>query len=93
MREGFGLPILEALACGAPVIASDQSVPREVGGTAPLFVDPESEEAIATGIEQLLAEGWRSERVERGRERVRHFTWDECAPRILAAYREAAEAR
>ncbi|MEW6742686.1 MAG: glycosyltransferase family 1 protein [Planctomycetota bacterium] len=91
--EGFGLPILEALACGAPVIASDQSVPREVGGAAPLFVDPESEEAIASGIEQLLHEGRRSERVAQGREWVKRFTWEECARRTLGVYREAAEAR
>lgn len=95
LREGFGFPILEAMAAGTRVLASDQAVPHEVGGEHPVFADPESVEAIAEGMEALLAEAAteRSAREAAGRAWAARFTWESCARGTLAVYREAAATR
>ncbi|MGH7163164.1 MAG: glycosyltransferase family 4 protein, partial [Planctomycetota bacterium] len=87
LREGFGLPVLEALAAGAPVLTSDRSPLRELAGDAALLVDPESEEAIAAGIERLVEdESLRAALGARGPARARGYTWEACAAATLKAY-------
>jgi glycosyltransferase involved in cell wall biosynthesis len=73
--EGFGMPVVEAMACGAPCVVSSHPSLDEACGDAAVRVDPESPEAIAAGIEQALAE--REELSRRGREHAARFTWRE----------------
>lgn len=89
--EGFGLPALEAMACGTPVLTSNTSALPEVVGSAALLVDPEDEEAIAIGLERLLGDPEeRRMRRESGLERAARFSWDRVADQTLAVYAEAA---
>ena len=94
LYEGFGLPPLEAMACGTPVIASDRTSLPEVVGDAGLLVDPLDEEAIADAIRELLDDEERARELgERGRARAAHFTWERTAELTVAAYRAAMPAR
>ena len=88
--EGFGLPLLEAMACGCPVVSSDRTACPEVVGTAGLLVDPEDETAIAAAIAGVLDdEALRVDLRERGLARSRLFTWEESARRTLGVLRDA----
>jgi glycosyltransferase involved in cell wall biosynthesis len=89
-NEGFGLPVLEAMAHGVPVIASNQASLPEVVGTAGILVDPNDHEALANTMERvLLDESLRRELVRSGRARVELFSARECALQHLEVYREA----
>lgn len=89
LYEGFGLPILEAMACGTPVITSDRGAMAEVGKEAALLVDPEDPCSIARSIEELLSDDdLREEMQERALLRTRDFSWNNCARQTLRAYRE-----
>jgi glycosyltransferase involved in cell wall biosynthesis len=89
--EGFGLPLLEAMACGCPVVSSDRTACPEVVGTAGLLVDPEDVMAIAAAIARLLDdEALRADLRDRGLARSRLFTWGESARGTLGVLREAA---
>lgn len=86
--EGFGLPLLEAMACGLPAAASDVSALPEVGGDAALYFRPEDPEDIAAKIIRLLSdEDLRAALRARGRERARTFTWEKTATETLAFYK------
>ncbi len=90
--EGFGLPPLEAMACGAPVVASNVSSLPEVVDEAAVLVNPENVFDIARGIcSLLLNEGMRAEMIRRGREQAARFSWERTARQVLDIYREAAE--
>lgn len=85
--EGFGLPPLEAMACGTPVIASNAASLPEVVGDAALMVDPFSTESIADTIERIiLDEDLRSELSRKGLERALHYSWDNSVRIIADAY-------
>ena len=81
--EGFGLPVLEAMACGTPVVASGDAALREVAGDAAVYADRDLAEAIRTALAD------RDRLVAAGLERARAFSWEETARRTLDAYRRA----
>jgi glycosyltransferase involved in cell wall biosynthesis len=87
--EGFGLPVLEAMACGVPVVTSNVSSLPEVAGDAAVPVDPHSVEDIARGMRLLLYDDdMRAACIEKGLERARLFTWEKCARETMAALEE-----
>jgi glycosyltransferase involved in cell wall biosynthesis len=89
-REGFGMPILEAMARGVPVACSDASAVPEVAGDAALYFTPERPDQIAQAIDRLLGDPQlAAELVERGRARQRMFTWSRAAEETLAVYERA----
>jgi glycosyltransferase involved in cell wall biosynthesis len=84
LYEGFGLPVLEAMACATPVVCSNVSSLPEVVGDAALLVDPLDMEAWVVALRQITAdEGLRRELVERGLCQVRRFSWRRCAEETL----------
>jgi glycosyltransferase involved in cell wall biosynthesis len=88
LYEGFGLPVLEAMACGVPVICSNTSSLPEVAGDAAFLVDPADVRALAGAMEQALTdEHLRSELMAKGLERARWFTWEKAAAKTLEVYR------
>ncbi len=92
LYEGFGLPPLEAMACGTPVIVGDNSSLPEVVGEAGLRVEATDVESIATAIERLLGDhSLRQQCRERGLARARQFTWERAARELLATYRRVGE--
>ncbi len=94
LYEGFGLPPLEAMACGTPVVTSNVSSLPEVAGDAALLVNPENVFDIAAGIREVLTnESLRAELIERGRRRARQFSWERTACQVLEIYREVAARR
>jgi glycosyltransferase involved in cell wall biosynthesis len=87
LYEGFGLPPLEAMACGAPVVTSRLSSLPEVVDDAALLVDPYSVEDIARGLARVLSDDeLRAELVARGRARAESFSWEQSVEKIHAAY-------
>jgi glycosyltransferase involved in cell wall biosynthesis len=90
LAEGFGLPLLEALAHGVPVVASDLPVLREIGADSPRFFDPRDPEAAADAIRDVLAAPPDAER-ERGW--ARRFSWEAAAEATWEVYKRALRAR
>jgi glycosyltransferase involved in cell wall biosynthesis len=89
--EGFGLPPLEAMACGAPVVTSNVSSLPEVVGDAAVLVNPENVFDIVRGIRDvLLDETLRADLIRRGREQASRFSWSRTARQVLEIYQEAA---
>jgi glycosyltransferase involved in cell wall biosynthesis len=86
-HEGFGLPLLEAMAAGAPVIASDIRVLKEIGGDAPCYVQEGKIEALMGSMERMLVdENIREECRVRGRSRAELFSWDDAADKTIEVY-------
>lgn len=86
--EGFGLPLLEALTCGCPVVTSSNSSIPEVTGGASIYVDPVDDDSIASGIEKVLGDvTLRRANIEKGIKHGKTFSWQDCAKITLDAYR------
>jgi glycosyltransferase involved in cell wall biosynthesis len=94
LYEGFGLPPLEAMAHGTPVLISNASSLPEVVGDAAVMVNPENVFEIMRGIHRVLVDPvLRAKLKQRGYEQVKKFSWDESARKILAVYREVTDAK
>ena len=94
LYEGFGLPALEAMACGTPVVASNVSAVPEVVGDAALQVSPLDVEALAGAMERLLRDDrLRADLRERGLERARQFSWEKAARQTVEVYHRVVAAK
>jgi glycosyltransferase involved in cell wall biosynthesis len=93
LYEGFSLPMVEAMACGVPTIASNTSCLPEISGNALAYFDPLSVEDMATSMETLLRDSELRSRVsEKGITRAREFTWERCAQQTLEVLMNAGQA-
>jgi glycosyltransferase involved in cell wall biosynthesis len=85
--EGFGIPLLEAMACGCPIIASRIPSTLEVAGECPIYFEPTEAEDLLAAFDIALSEGRASERVRSGLEQVKCYSWDKTARWTLEVYR------
>lgn len=83
LDEGFGIPLVEAMAAGTPIIVSDISIFREIGGDAALYFEPNSADGLVDAVRALGAPGEWERRSERGREQAAGFTWKASARKLL----------
>ena len=91
--EGFGLPVLEAMACGTPVICSDVSSLPEVAGDAAILVNPADIQGMAEALANVCADAaLRKSLRERGLQRASMFTWQRCAQQVLEALETVGKA-
>ena len=89
LYEGFGLPPIEAMACGCPVVVSNVAALPEVCGDAAVYVDPNDTQSIAAGMQRVLSdETLRSDLIERGLRRAKNFTWEKTAGETLKVFDE-----
>ena len=89
LYEGFGIPLLDAMACGAPVITGTGSALPEVAGDAALYVNPQDSDQLAVELERLVSDRALQRQLRnKGFERVKQFTWDRAAQKTLDLYRE-----
>jgi len=87
LYEGFGLPLIEAMACGTPTACSDIAVFREIGGEIPVYFDPCNIEAIMTAIKSLLESDINS-RIARGKEHSLDFKWSQSTEKLVKVYQK-----
>jgi glycosyltransferase involved in cell wall biosynthesis len=86
--EGFGLPIIEAMACGAPVVTSQTGAAPEIAGGAAILVDPFDVESIAAGLEQATMPEEADRLRALGHQRTRQFDWSSAAAATVEVYRQ-----
>ncbi len=89
LEEGFGIPVLEAMACGCPVVSSNAASLPEVGGDAALYFNPKDEDDMVKTVEKVLRDkGLRQELIKKGERRYKEFSWKKMAEETLKIYRE-----
>jgi glycosyltransferase involved in cell wall biosynthesis len=87
LYEGFGIPLVEAMACGCPIVTATTCAPPEVVGGAGYLVDPYDVAAIAAGMRTVLRDATlRQKMIARGLERAKEFSWEKCATEVLAVF-------
>ncbi len=92
--EGFGIPALEAMSAGVPVVVSNRGALPEVVGDAGLFIDPDDAESLTAALERLIGDpDLRATCARRGLDRARQFTWAQTARDVRRAYEDALLAR
>ena len=85
--EGFGIPLIEAMACGTPVVCTDMDLFREICGDAAYFVDTNQPRELAGAIEQVLSDTVCASNLKRnGAQRASQFTWERCARETAVVY-------
>jgi len=87
LYEGFGLPLLEAMACGCPIVASRIPSTIEVAGDYPSYFEPGDEESLLAALDKSLIEGRPSPRLTEGVARAKRFSWNDTATQTLTVYR------
>ncbi len=92
LRESFGLPILESMACGTPVITSGNHAMPETAGNAAIFINPESPQSIADAIHRLNSnESLRKQLIESGQRRIQEFSWNQSVFNLIKIYQAVLE--
>jgi glycosyltransferase involved in cell wall biosynthesis len=88
MYEGFGIPLLEAMSCGCPIVASNTSSMPEVAGDAAIYCDPADVSSISTALVKVISSPvTRALLIEKGKARAREFSWERCAAETYSVYR------
>lgn len=91
LYEGFGLPVIEAMACGTPVVTSDRGSLKEITNGCALLVDPEMEDDIAVKLTKVVVDSnLRSELIKKGKENAANFNWEKTAKQIKEVYEKVA---
>jgi len=92
--EGFGIPVLEAMACGCPVITSTTGCSSEVSGDAAVLIDPRDVDGIAEAMYKIAVDtDLRNKMVEKGLKRAKDFSWEKCARETLALFESVVDSR
>jgi glycosyltransferase involved in cell wall biosynthesis len=92
LYEGFGIPTLEAFACGCPVVLSNTSSMPEVGGDAAVYIDPHNRQSIYDGVKQVIENTALQEEMKRkGYEQFKKFSWKKCVDEHYQLYKKLVD--